>query len=99
MPRERAICVGAFALLLWAALATLTLRTAPVPPFLLTTTTFTIGAILGLGTALLIMAGEVTATPALGMAALMVAAGSAVASRMDLRVLFRQQTRSGERSP
>lgn len=49
MTRARATAVGLSTLLLWATLATLTIRTAPVPPFLLTAVTFAIGGAVGLG--------------------------------------------------
>jgi drug/metabolite transporter (DMT)-like permease len=48
MSRDRATFIGAVTLLLWAGLAVLTLHTAPVPPFLLTATSFAIGGSVGL---------------------------------------------------
>lgn len=49
MTRTRATATGFVAVLLWAALALLTVGTAPVPPFLLNALTFGIGGLLGLG--------------------------------------------------
>lgn len=46
--RRRATLVGFGAVLLWSLLALLTVRTAPVPPFLLNTLTFAVGGALGL---------------------------------------------------
>ena len=46
--RRRATLTGFGAVLLWSALALLTVGTAPVPPFLLNTLTFAIGGALGL---------------------------------------------------
>jgi drug/metabolite transporter (DMT)-like permease len=48
MTRARATATGFVAVLLWAALALLTVGTAPVPPFLLNALTFGIGGLLGL---------------------------------------------------
>ncbi len=49
MSRTRATATGFAAVLLWSLLALLTVRTAPVPPFLLNTLSFAIGGALGLG--------------------------------------------------
>jgi drug/metabolite transporter (DMT)-like permease len=48
MTRARATLIGFCAVLLWALLALLTVRTAPVPPLLLNTLTFGIAALVGL---------------------------------------------------
>ena len=48
MTRGMATLTGFGAVLLWALLAVLTVASAPVPPFLLTTLTFAIGGTLGL---------------------------------------------------
>ncbi len=48
MTRARATALGFGAVLLWAALALLTVRTAPVPPLLLNALTFGIAAGVGL---------------------------------------------------
>ncbi len=48
MTRARATALGFGAVLLWAALALLTVRTAPVPPLLLNALTFGIAALVGL---------------------------------------------------
>lgn len=48
MTRRQATATGFAAVLLWASLALLTVRTAPVPPFLLNALTFGIGGVLGL---------------------------------------------------
>ena len=48
MTRTRATLIGFGAVLLWAALAFLTLRSAPVPPFQLNAMTFAIGGAAGL---------------------------------------------------
>lgn len=47
-PRARATATGFAAVLLWSVLALLTVRTAPVPPFLLTALSFAIGGAAGL---------------------------------------------------
>ncbi|MCB2136045.1 MAG: EamA family transporter [Rhodobacteraceae bacterium] len=48
MTRARATAIGFLAVLLWASLALLTVRTAPVPPLLLNAITFAIGGAVGL---------------------------------------------------
>ncbi len=48
MPRTRATAIGFCAVLLWALLALLTVRTAPVPPLLLNALTFGVAAGVGL---------------------------------------------------
>jgi len=48
MSRTRATLIGFSAILLWSLLALLTVRTAPVPPFLLNTLCFGIGGVIGL---------------------------------------------------
>jgi drug/metabolite transporter (DMT)-like permease len=48
MTRSRATALGFAAVLLWSLLALLTVRTAPVPPFLLNALTFAIGGAVGL---------------------------------------------------
>jgi len=48
MSRNRATAIGFTAILMWSVLAVLTVRTAPVPPFLLTALCFAIGGTLGL---------------------------------------------------
>lgn len=48
MTRFRATAIGFTAILMWALLALLTVRTAPVPPFLLTALCFALGGGLGL---------------------------------------------------
>lgn len=48
MTRTRATAIGFLAVLLWSALALLTVATAPVPPFLLNALTFGIGGSVGL---------------------------------------------------
>ncbi|MFN3642604.1 MAG: DMT family transporter [Gemmobacter sp.] len=47
--RSRATATGFVAVLLWSGLALLTVRTAPVPPFLLSALTFAAGGAVGLG--------------------------------------------------
>ncbi len=49
MTRPRATAIGFSAILLWSLLALLTVGTAPVPPFLLTALTFSIGGAIGGG--------------------------------------------------
>lgn len=49
MTRTRATAIGITAILMWALLALLTVRTAPVPPFLLTALCFAVGGAVGLG--------------------------------------------------
>ncbi len=49
MTRARATLTGFSAVLMWAALALLTIGSAPVPPFLLSALSFAIGGGLGLG--------------------------------------------------
>jgi drug/metabolite transporter (DMT)-like permease len=48
MTRRRATAIGLVAVLLWALLALLTVRTAPVPPFQLNAICFAIGGLAGL---------------------------------------------------
>lgn len=48
MTRRRATAIGLVAVLLWALLALLTVRTAPVPPFQLNAMCFAIGGLAGL---------------------------------------------------
>ncbi len=48
MTRGRATAIGLLAVLLWALLALLTVRTAPVPPFQLNAICFAIGGVAGL---------------------------------------------------
>ncbi len=48
MTRARATAIGFIAVLLWALLALLTVKSAPTPPLLLNAICFTIGGILGL---------------------------------------------------
>ncbi len=48
MTRARATAIGFCAVLLWALLALLTVRTAPLPPLLLNALTFAIAALVGL---------------------------------------------------
>jgi drug/metabolite transporter (DMT)-like permease len=48
MFRTRATLIGSSAILLWSLLALLTVRTAPVPPFLLNALCFSIGGLIGL---------------------------------------------------
>jgi drug/metabolite transporter (DMT)-like permease len=48
MSRTRATLTGFVAILLWSSLALLTVRTAPVPPFLLNALTFAVGGAAGL---------------------------------------------------
>lgn len=49
MTRLRATAIGFTAILMWALLALLTVRTAPVPPFLLCALCFAVGGAVGLG--------------------------------------------------
>lgn len=48
MTRGKATLIGSTAILMWSALALLTIGSAPVPPFLLNVLTFGIGGLLGL---------------------------------------------------
>ncbi|PZQ98101.1 MAG: EamA family transporter [Cereibacter sphaeroides] len=56
MTKTKATAIGFTAILLWSLLALLTVRTAPVPPFLLTALCFAIGGAIGL--AWVIWSGE-----------------------------------------
>ncbi|MFZ5710217.1 MAG: DMT family transporter [Pseudomonadota bacterium] len=49
MDRRKATATGFTAILMWSLLALLTIGSAPVPPFLLSAITFSIGGVLGLG--------------------------------------------------
>src|SRR5690606_12837069 len=48
MTRNRATAIGFTAILMWSALALLTIRSAPVPPLLLNALCFAVGGVLGL---------------------------------------------------
>ncbi len=49
MTRAKATATGSLAILLWSLLALFTVGSAPVPPFLLSALTFSIGGLVGLG--------------------------------------------------
>lgn len=59
MTKQRATWIGFTAVLLWALLALFTVATAPMPPFLLSALSFTIGG--GVGVVWLLLAGELHA--------------------------------------
>lgn len=48
MSKNRATMIGLTAIVMWSALAVLTIGSSPVPPFLLNTICFTIGGVIGL---------------------------------------------------